>query len=117
MARKTRTEYMRAFYANEPPEKKATRLVRQRMRRFGLTEAEFEAMWSAQGGCCAACREPMERSGRGADASAIDHDHKTGKVRALLHNGCNKAVGHVQEQPGRAEGVARYVRDLYGSRC
>lgn len=63
--------------------------------RYGLTVAAWEAMLILQAGRCAACSEPM--TGRGP---VVDHDHDTGKIRGLLCQHCNVAVGWLE---GRSE--------------
>src|SRR4051794_15768316 len=45
-------------------------------RRYGITAAEFDYLFGQLGGLCAICRS--------APAVHVDHDHATGKVRALL---------------------------------
>lgn len=71
------------------------------MSRYGLTFAQVEEMKLRQGGRCAACR--------GADALHVDHDHKTGAVRALLCTGCNTALGLLKEDPMRIRALAVYI--------
>lgn len=40
----------------------------------------------------------------------IDHDHTTGKVRDVLCNGCNSALGFLGEDIKRAEGLIEYIK-------
>jgi len=39
----------------------------------------------------------------------VDHDHSTGRVRKLLCNACNLAIGMVQEDPARLRALAAYL--------
>lgn len=68
---------------------------------------------SAQNGKCALCLLPCTPT----DAR-LDHDHKTGAVRGVLHNGCNALLGKVENNAPRfgvrnlaafGQGVARYI--------
>ena len=72
---------------------------------FGITWDDYAAMLSAQGGVCAICKNPC-KSGR---RLAIDHDHSTGKVRALLCGGCNTGLGGFRENPASLVAAAEYV--------
>lgn len=69
---------------------------------------------SAQNGKCALCLLPCTPK----DAR-LDHDHKTGAVRGVLHNGCNALLGKVENNAPRfgvrnlaafGAGVARYLQ-------
>lgn len=79
-----------------PDERKNTKLRLS----FGITLEEYREMEAAQGGLCAICGQPEpsfdKRTGRRRDL-AVDHDHKTGKVRGLLCGHCNRAIGLVAE--------------------
>lgn len=57
-------------------------------RKYGITEADYDALLLAQGGVCALCGKRP-----GKVRLAVDHDHTTGKVRGLLHVRCNRALG------------------------
>jgi hypothetical protein len=39
----------------------------------------------------------------------VDHDHKTGRVRGLLCNACNTAIGLLEEDPVRMTSALTYV--------
>ena len=41
---------------------------------------------------------------------AVDHDHKTGKIRGLLCSSCNKALGFLQDSPILALAAYRYLK-------
>lgn len=55
---------------------------------FGITSVEYDNLLLSQNNACAICGNPC-RSGR---RLAVDHDHNTGEVRALLCMKCNKFV-------------------------
>lgn len=42
----------------------------------------------------------------------VDHDHKTGKVRGMLCNHCNRGLGHFRDDPELMEFAAQYVREM-----
>jgi hypothetical protein len=62
----------------------------------GVDAARYQEMLRKQGGVCAICSQP-ERTADGLSGKpkdlAIDHDHATGAVRALLCSACNTAIG------------------------
>lgn len=50
---------------------------------------EYQLMLESQNGLCAICNSPPKANLR----LAVDHDHQTGRVRGLLCNRCNLALG------------------------
>lgn len=75
--------------------KKQSDRARQ-VRKYGISSEDYEAIVYAQNGRCAICGEIPE-SGKGKRGLHIDHDHKTGRFRALLCANCNQALGKVKE--------------------
>ena len=71
-------------------------------RRYGITAADADAMLEAQGGVCAICRS--------APAVHVDHDHSTGKVRALLCFNCNGGLGQFRDNPAVLQAAVFYVQ-------
>jgi len=80
-------------------------------RSFGLSIEQYQELHDAQGGVCAICgeAETKERNGR-VKWLAVDHDHETGEVRALLCQNCNHMIGHSRERPELLEAGAAYLR-------
>lgn len=58
--------------------------------KFGITLDFFNKMLGKQGGLCAICHKENSIPGR---SLAVDHCHKTRKVRGLLCFKCNRALG------------------------
>ena len=82
------------------------------LRLYGLTIAEYDALLASQRGVCAICGKPeTKKYGRtgGSYRLAVDHDHETGRVRALLCHACNVAIGSFNHD---AELLALAIRYL-----
>lgn len=63
-------------------------------RNYGISIDRYNEMLANQGGCCAICAKAEANEIRGKVVSlAVDHDHATGAVRALLCSSCNTALG------------------------
>jgi uncharacterized protein with PIN domain len=62
--------------------------------RYGITLDMFEAMVFNQKGRCACCgREMIARHKKEGKDPCLDHNHKTGKIRAVICRLCNSIVG------------------------
>ena len=74
------------------------------LRKYGMTNIDYFTMLSNQEGGCAVCGEIPSKK-----ALAVDHNHVTGKVRDLLCDGCNRALGYVSENPKTLRALADYL--------
>ena len=80
-------------------------------RYYGITIQEWEEMFLKQGRRCAACGsyDPGNKGGQWA----TDHDHRQTtrpwRVRGILCQGCNKALGHVKDDPDRLRMLVAYL--------
>jgi hypothetical protein len=87
---------------------------RRNLRRFGLTPQQYDRMLADQNGVCAACHQPetcRDSWGKNGEVRslAVDHDHKTGEVRALLCYHCNSTLGKYNEDPKPIRALAEYA--------
>ena len=81
-----------------------------RLRRRGLDGDGKRAMWLAQGGKCALCRDDLQpNTAERMNLSMIDHDHATGRVRAILCRPCNLGLGQFRDNPDLMRAAAAYV--------
>ena len=83
-------------------------------RHYGLTLDDYDLMLVEQNGVCKLCgtSDPGGRqTGRGkVDVFFVDHCHASGKVRGLLCNTCNKAIGQVGENISFFEKAILYLK-------
>lgn len=70
---------------------------------YGITRIQYDGMYAAQKGVCAACGKPP-REGR---PLCVDHCHKTKVVRGLLCDPCNICAGYIESI--RFEQVKAYL--------
>lgn len=76
------------------PERREQMLNSALRKYYGIDVAEFNRMFDVQSGCCAIC---MRHQSEFKKRLSVDHDHSTGKVRALLCQHCNQGLGHFRD--------------------
>jgi Recombination endonuclease VII len=84
------------------------------LKTYGITAEDYWALYRAQGGRCYICQRAKGKdeygNGRGKRLP-VDHDHKTGKVRGLLCNPCNRDVlGHLRDSIEALERAVTYLK-------
>jgi len=83
--------------------------------RYGITPAEYQAMYDAQDGKCAICKKTQWEFLRGRNRSKydtlyIDHDHATARIRGLLCFNCNGALGQFRDRTDLMLRAVAYLR-------
>ena len=80
--------------------------------KFNITLDEYKKILIEQNGVCAICFNP-EYSVHGRSQKpvnlAVDHCHKTGKVRGLLCRSCNQVLGHFKDDVMRFKSAITYL--------
>jgi Recombination endonuclease VII len=95
---------MREYNKREKPRR--ARRANHLKSTYGITLDEYDQMLKTQGGGCFICYAPPGRR-----ALNIDHCHSSGKVRALLCDHCNMALGQVRENMDTLKAMIAYIEE------
>lgn len=81
-----------------------TKVIDHRLKtKLKLPHGSYSKMMNAQQSCCAICAKRFPKL-------CVDHNHRTGVVRALLCIRCNFAVGLMRDSHEIAMNCANYLR-------
>lgn len=75
--------------------------------RYGISPEQYYEMLTEQEGKCKICNQPIPE-GQYLD---IDHNHKTGEIRGLICNKCNKGLGFFGEDIKVLENAIKYLKE------
>lgn len=104
-----RTQRRREYTINWKSQRPDYRM-KSKLKKYGLTLEQYRAILENQGGCCAICRLPPSELLRGKIKQlSVDHNHHTGRVRALLCGPCNSAIGLLKESTELMLAAATYI--------
>ena len=84
---------------------KETHKNRCLQKKYDITLEQYIAILKSQNGVCAICCG-IERTGK---QLAVDHCHKTKKIRGLLCSSCNNALGRFKDNPNTLIAAANYL--------
>lgn len=90
---------------NNPAKIYITRRRTRLKKDFGISPEEYEDLFRKQLGLCAICHKPSQHK------LNIDHNHKTGNIRALLCTGCNRGLGFFQDSSELLLKAAEYIEN------
>jgi hypothetical protein len=71
--------------------------------KYGISLEDYEALLEGQDGMCAICSE------EGTRQLSVDHCHTTGRIRGLLCDNCNHALGKFRDNPVRIRRALEYL--------
>lgn len=101
-------------HRRENPESVKFQQVKSKVKKFGLTIEEYAEMVKDQNNVCDICGKPetavISKDNPTPRALHIDHDHASGKVRALLCSSCNTGLGSFRDNPLLLCAAAEYVQ-------
>ena len=87
------------------------RIVRNNhYKRFGITIEDYDKMLESQNFACAICSS-KETKRKNAEHFAVDHCHKTGKVRGLLCGRRNVGIGSLEDSHELLIKAANYLKN------
>lgn len=98
-------------WRKDNPENVERHLVRMRERtkerRYGITQHQFNQMLADQENMCKICGNEFTSTKH----THIDHCHITNKVRGLLCNGCNMALGQFNDNTDIMDSAIKYLQN------
>jgi hypothetical protein len=97
-----RNEYDRQYRIDHPEKSKLWSKKRHLKKAYGITMNDYDNMLRQQLSGCSICGETGKLLG-------IDHDHQTGKVRELLCNKCNRALGFFNDDTVLLTNAIKYL--------
>jgi hypothetical protein len=115
MMKKSKQERERATYKSNTKRKNSALLFSRsskgrnlRLKRaFGISLEDYEKKLSDQNGVCDICKKVCT-SGR---RLAVDHNHRSLKVRGLLCANCNRGIGYLKESPEIILNALKYLKN------
>ena len=78
----------------------------QLLNRYSISLEEYRYVLAQQGGGCYVCGRPPKTR-----ALHVDHNHKTGVVRAIVCWACNSAIRNVRDDPAYARKLAELLEE------
>jgi hypothetical protein len=73
--------------------------------RYKISLDDYQNLLVGQNGLCAICKQPPNPGKH----LAVDHDHTTGKIRGLLCNSCNLALGMLKDNKDTIQSALDYL--------
>lgn len=98
---KDRAAYAREWRKQNPEKAKSNDLRRC----YGIDIEQYNQMLEKQNHTCAICGGVEKFN----NSLAVDHDHKTGKVRGLLCTSCNQGIGKLQDSVDVLQSAINYL--------
>ena len=92
------------YYRNRCPEKRRLEIVKSK---YGLTPEEYYGLKAAANSICQICGTP--EGDTKSTRLVIDHCHETGKVRGMICDKCNRALGLVGDSIQTLQNLIAYL--------
>lgn len=100
------------YLSNE--EKRIKNKDRALQRKYSITLEEYESLAKSQNFRCKSCNEEETKLNSHKTSIrplAVDHDHKTSKIRGLLCGKCNQALGLLDDNPLKIKALLVYLEE------
>jgi hypothetical protein len=103
-AKRHRETHRGEWLLNNPEKAKLAKRKSNLKNSYGMSIADWDALYNSQGGKCRLC-------GVGSNKLVVDHNHRTGKVRALLCQNCNLSLGKFGDDVPGLEKAITYLKE------
>lgn len=102
----------KAYVQNNPDKRKDIMKDSRLNKNYGITLEQYNKILKDQENKCAICGEsdPNHQNG-----FCVDHDHKTGKIRGILCNACNRGLGYFKDDTSVLSNAIKYLHSNISS--
>lgn len=76
-------------------------------KKWGITLNQYNSLLNSQNFSCAICNKHESESYK---KLAVDHDHETGKIRGILCENCNMALGNFKDSIENLQNAINYLQ-------
>jgi hypothetical protein len=95
---------------NAKPEVKLRLKERSLIKSYGINLVEYNKLAEQQNFLCKICSKHKDACNK--LGLVVDHNHKTGEVRALLCNECNLILGYAKDNINILNNCINYLKDF-----
>jgi hypothetical protein len=74
-------------------------------KKYNITTEDYANLLKSQNGCCKICSSEPTKTRK----LCVDHCHKTGKVRGLLCDSCNRGIGLLGDESKQLKIAYKYL--------
>jgi len=92
----------KAYYESHKDQHRVSARKYKLRTKYGLTLEQYEAMLAAQNGKCSICKNAH-------DKMCVDHCHSSGRIRGILCDPCNTAIGLLKDNPYVVKSARDYL--------
>ena len=85
-------------------------IIEQRAKKFNTSFAHLKSLYDSTD-VCEICKQKDSRR-----SLNVDHCHKTGIIRGMLCDNCNKALGFFKDDINNLENAIKYLKEKYGGK-
>jgi hypothetical protein len=105
--RKKKQDWLLAYRRDYKDRCRAQDRSRHLMTSYGITIEQYDDAYAKQEGRCGMCKKHSAESSR--KRLEVDHCHQTGRVRGLLCDTCNKALGVIEKYRNKLDEMLAYA--------
>ena len=108
-------EYQKQWWDKNRYRLKQYRKTADLKKKYGITLEKYNEMLVEQSAVCYICRQPetqLDHRTKLPYSLSVDHCHKTGDVRRLLCNRCNRTLGMVDDNSDLLEKMIMYINEF-----
>jgi Recombination endonuclease VII len=102
----------RARYTGDRREQNIASARRHRLKTYGITPEQYDALVAEQGDRCACCGGKSPGGRR--KYWCVDHDHETKRIRGLLCQPCNTGIGMLGDDVAGVRRAVNYLEAAHG---